>query len=162
MSETQINISDTEKYDYENVSLGTILKERRQSLHIEISDISSALNIKARDIISIENDEIDSLSCQSYISGLIRSYGKILRLDNKVIEKKLRVIGIKSNVENKKYKLVNIGENFDLIPDRDEIFAASIVSVLLFLVLLLFYNYNDNKGSLITNSNIISEFDKVN
>lgn len=139
------------------VSIGEILKERRQNLKMEISDVSNYLRIKASDIVAIEANEIDRIARHLYAPGLIRSYGKFLKIDEKIIEEKIRNLSLKSNTDNKKHLLINIGENIDLTPDKDSFFNFLLVSILLFLVLLSIYNSYENKSTLITNENLILE-----
>jgi cytoskeleton protein RodZ len=142
-------------------SLGQILKERRQSLGIEIIDVGAALRIKVRDVEAIENDDLSGVTKHLYILGLIRAYAKFLKIDQKIIEEKTRVLPIKSNVENKKHQLLNIGENIDLTPDKDSLFNFLLIGVLLFLVLLSLYNSAENKSDLITNETLIHELENA-
>ena len=143
------------------ISLGQIFKEKREDLKMEITAVSSYLKIKSRDIEAIENDDFTGLAKHIYVPGLIRSYAKILKLHEKFIEEKIKLLGIKSNVENKKHRLINIGENNDLTPSKDQVFTALLFTVLLFLTLLSLYNSYDNKTSVITNRDIISEFENI-
>lgn len=152
----------SEENKSENLSLGQILKEKREDLKMEIIAVSSYLKIKSRDIEAIESDDFSGLAKHIYVPGLIHSYAKILKLNEKFIEEKIKLLGIKSNVENKKHRLINIGKNNDLTPDKEQIFTALLFAVLLFLTLLSLYNSYDNKASLITNREIISEFENIN
>ena len=91
------------------VQIGEFLKERRQNLKLEITDVSSYLKVKAHDIEAIENDNLAGVTKHLYVPGLIRSYARFLKLDPKVIEENIRVLPIESNVKNKKHQLLNIG-----------------------------------------------------
>lgn len=143
------------------ISLGKLLENKRRELNIEIVQVSNYLFIKERDVEAIERDDLVQLDKHLYINGLIRSYAKFLRINPDEIEERIRALPIKSNVENKKHKLVNIGENLDLTPARDDCFNFLFISILLFLVLLSLYNaYRDN-DSLITNKYLISEFENI-
>ena len=144
------------------ISLGQILKEKRESLKMETLAVSSYLKIKSRDIEAIENDDLARLAEYIYVPGLIRSYAKILKFDEKFIEEKIKLLEIQSNVENKQYPLINIGENNDFAPDNEQVFTVLLFSVLLFLTLLSFYNSYGNKTSVITNHEIISDFENIN
>lgn len=139
------------------VSIGEILKQQRQNLKMEIVDVGNYLRIKNSDIVAIEANEIDRIARHLYAPGLIRSYGKFLKIDERIIEEKIRNLSLKSNTDNKKHLLINIGENIDLTPDKDSFFNFLLVSILLFLVLLSIYNSYENKSSLITNENLILE-----
>jgi cytoskeletal protein RodZ len=139
------------------ISLGKILAEKRQNLRMEISEISSYLRIKPNDILAIENDEIGAIAKGLYVQGLITSYAKFLKIDQKIIEEKIKFLPIKSNVENKKHLLLNIGENTELTPSKDIFFNFLLISILLFLVLLSIFNSLGDKSGLITNQNLILE-----
>ena len=145
----------------QEISLGQFLRERRQDLKMEISDISTYLRIKPSDISAIENDEIARIAKSLYAPGLIRSYAKFLKIDQKTIEERLKVLPIKSNVENKKHLLLNIGENVDLTPNKDSVLNFLLISILLFLALLSIYNSSENKSNLITNQSLILELEKT-
>ncbi len=94
----------------EEISLGKFLQQRRQELQMEIEKISAALRVKPRDLLSIEEDKIDQLIKRGlYAPGLIRSYAKHLKIEEKEIEKKISNLTFKSNTENKKHTLLNIG-----------------------------------------------------
>ncbi len=147
---------------FQEVSLGQILKEKRQNLKMEITEVSSYLRIKVGDITAIENNEIGRIARHLYAPGLIRSYGKFLKIDEKIIEEKIRLLSFKSNVENKKHLLINIGEEIELTPAKDNVFNFLLISILLFLVLLSIYNSYEDKSSLITNQSLIKELENSN
>jgi len=140
-------------------SLGQILKEKRQKLGIEISDVCAALRIKKHDIEAIENNDLAGITKHLYLPGLIRTYAKFLKIDQQEIEEKTRLLPIKSNTDNKKHQLLNIGENIELTPDKDSFFNFLLISILLFLVLLSLYNSIEDKSGLITNQSIIRDFE---
>jgi len=142
-------------------SLGKILQEKRQNLKIEIAEVSSYLHIKPSDIEAIENDALGRISKNLYAAGLIHSYAKFLKIDQKILEEKIKLLPIKSNTENKKHLLLNIGENLETSPDKDSVFNALLISILLFLILLSIYNSSENKSALITNQDLILELEKT-
>jgi hypothetical protein len=142
-------------------SVGEFLRDRRRNLKIEINDVSSFLKVKPHDIEAIEDDDLASITKHLYVPGLIRSYARFLKIDPQTIEENIRLLPIKSNTENKKHQLLNIGENTDLTPNKDSFFNFLLVSILLFLVLLSFYNSIEDKSGLITNKNLISELGKI-
>ena len=162
MIPAEIQKTDELKTETISLSLGKILQEKRRELKIEIREISSYLKIKSYDIEAIENDDIASVTKHLYIPGLIRAYAKFLRIEQETVEEKIRNLPIKSNVENKKHQLLNIGENIDLTPDKDSFFNFLLISFLMFLMLLSFYNSYENKNTLITNQNLIQELQKAN
>lgn len=156
------NQQNSELKQLEEVFVGKILREKRQELKIEISEVSAYLRVKKHDVEGIENDDLASITKHLYVPGLIRSYAKFLKIDQKIIEEKIKSLPIKSNTENKKHQLLNIGENTELKPDKDSFFNFLLISILLFLVLLSIYNSYENKSSLITNQDLILELENVN
>jgi cytoskeletal protein RodZ len=142
-------------------SLGQILREKRQFLKIEIVEISAYLKIKSRDITAIENNDLKHITKHLYVPGLIRSYAKFLKIDPKLVEKKIKVLPIASNTENKKHQLLNIGESDQLSPNKDSVFNFLLISILLFLALLLLYNSFQNNDAFITNEKLIHELENM-
>ena len=143
------------------LSLGELLQKRRQELNMDIAEISSYLRVKKQDIEAIENNDLGAVTQHLYVLGLVRSYARFLKIDLDKIEKKVRNLSIKSNIENKKHQLLNIGENIELTPDKDDVFNFLLISILLFLVLLSLYNFYYDKTSLITNNSLIQELEEA-
>lgn len=144
------------------VSLGEILKRKRENLKIELAEVSSYLRIKNSDIKAIENNQIEHLAKNIYIPGLIRSYGKFLKIDSKITEEKIRLLTLQSSAENKKHILLKIGENADLTPNKDRLLHFALIAALLFLILFSLYNSCQDKSGLITNRDLILELEKIN
>ena len=136
---------------------GEILRNKREELRMEITEVSSHLRIKPTDIEAIENDEIIKITTHIYIPGLLRSYAKFLRIDEKIIEEQIGLLQLKSNVDNREHLLVNIGEGDHLKPDKNFSFHALIIVFLLILLLFPIYNRSANKGDFITNPDLISQ-----
>ena len=147
---------------HDEFSIGHILKQKRLEMRIETSEISSHLRVKKSDIEAIESDDLEAVTKHLYIPGLIKSYSILLKIDQKLIEEKIKLLPIKSNTENKKHQLLNIGEEDNLAPSRDKLLNFLLISIFLFLVLLsIFYAYEDKSG-LITNSSLIKMMEDIN
>jgi cytoskeletal protein RodZ len=154
---TEPNNSPTENI----ISLGKILQQKREDLKLEIKQAATFLNIKEAALLAIENDEINTLQDKRlYAYGLVRSYAKFLKIDEKIIEEQIKLLHFKSNVENKKHLLLNIGEDDKLSPTKDDFFNFLLISILLFLILLSIYSINSSKNS-ISNQEIISKFEQI-
>lgn len=141
--------------------LGQILQIKRQNLKMEITEISSYLKIKSRDVEAIENGDLVNVTKHLYVLGLIRSYAKFLRIDEKIIEEKTKLLLIKSNTENKEHQLLNIGEDAKLSPSKDSFFNFLLISILVFLVLLSLFNSYENNGAKITNQSLVNELENI-
>lgn len=142
-------------------TLGMILREKRLHLKKEISEAATFMRVKVRDVEAIENDDLEHVTKHLYVPGLIKSYAKFLRIDPHFVEEKIRRLPIKSNTENKKHQLLNIGENIDLTPDKDSFFNFLLISILMFLVLLSLYNSYEDKSTIITGKELINEMENL-
>lgn len=142
-------------------SIGKILRQKREELNIDPLAVGTFLRVKLSDITAIENGDLDGVTKHIYVLGLIRSYAKFLKIAPEIIEEKIRLLTVKSNTDNKKHLLINIGEDPHVTPSKDSFFNFLLISILLFLVLLSLYNFYENNDSLITNKNIIHEFENI-
>ena len=143
------------------ISLGQIFKAKREFLKIEIADICTALRVKVRDIEAMESNDVSNVSSFLYVPGLIRTYAKFLKIDENIVEEKLKKLSIKSNTDNKKHLLINIGEHLEITPDKNMFFNLTMISILLFLVLLSLYNSFEDRSSVITNQDLILELKNI-
>lgn len=145
----------------ENLSLGQLLQSKRQELNIEIEQISSYLKIKISDIKAVEEERWEAVTKHIYKPGLIRSYAKMLKISQTQIEDKIKQLPFESNVKNKKYRLLNIGEETEITPNYDMFFNFLLISALLFLVLLAIYNAAEKKNNLLTSEILTQEMQKL-
>ena len=152
---------DQETPDLTEMSIYQILLNKRQELSLEAEDVATYLKIKLRDVEAIESGNLDKMSGRLYVPGLIRSYGKFLKIDGKLIEQKIKLLPIESNVNNKKHQLINIGENIDLTPTKDSLVNFLVISALLFLTLLSIYNFYENKSAAIDSDSLVEELKKI-
>ena len=62
-------------------SIGTILKEKRESKGLTLMDIERGTSIRSRYIQAVENDEYEKTPGGVFLKGIIRNYGEFLGLD---------------------------------------------------------------------------------
>ena len=62
-------------------SIGTILKEKRESKGLTLMDIERGTSIRCRYIQAVENDEYEKTPGGVFLKGIIRNYGDFLGLD---------------------------------------------------------------------------------
>lgn len=62
-------------------SIGTILKEKRESKGLTLMDIEKGTSIRCRYIQAVENDEYEKTPGGVFLKGIIRNYGDFLGLD---------------------------------------------------------------------------------
>jgi cytoskeletal protein RodZ len=63
-------------------SFGTYLKERRESKHVSLKDISCVTKITERYLDFIEKDEFEKVPGGAYIRGYISSYASFIGIDS--------------------------------------------------------------------------------
>ena len=148
-------------YDFEQLTIGELLKINREKLNIKIEEIANFLKVRTRDIALLENNDIEKIAKNIYIPGLIKSYGKHLKISAKIIDIKIQELSLRSNVEVKKHILLNIGDSRELSPNKEIFFNSLIISTILFLFFVIFFSF-ERKNELINTDNIISEIQKIN
>jgi cytoskeletal protein RodZ len=126
-----------------SLAIGELLKQRRQELKITILEVSAKLKVKPHDIEEIENNSGKSMKSKLYLTGFIRSYGKLLKIDQLEIEEKIKSLKIKSNTSNKKHRLLNVGQD-QLMPDKKTVNNATMIFISLFVILLFAYNFHQH------------------
>lgn len=154
--------SQREFQDYENSPVGEFLKNIRENQSIEIEKVSKFLKVRIKDINYLENNEIDKIEKNIYVVGLIKSYGNFLKINEKIIENKIQDLGLKSNIENKRHTLINIGENRDLSPANELLFNAIIASIFIIIFSLVVINIFNTQRNIISSESIINDIQKIN
>ncbi|HSX14504.1 MAG TPA: RodZ domain-containing protein [Candidatus Saccharimonadales bacterium] len=69
----------------QNQLIGPILKKRRQSLKLSLTDVELATKIRGKFLIALENSDYDSISHDVYTKGFVQSYADFLGLNGRVI-----------------------------------------------------------------------------
>ena len=59
---------------------GSMLRKARTDLHLPVEDAARLLNLSARHILAMENDDYESLPGPTYVRGYLRSYAQLLGL----------------------------------------------------------------------------------
>lgn len=154
LTDSQINSLETPK------NLRQVLKERRLEINMSLEDAASYLKVKPKDLEVIENNDPGSIN-HLYITGVLRSYAKLLQIDQKVVEEKMKLLSFESNTSNTKHKLINIGETLGLRPTKDQFLNFCIISILLFFISLFLFNMSEDHSDLITIEKIVKEMKKI-
>jgi cytoskeletal protein RodZ len=147
--------------DFEQLSLGELLKINRENHNIKIEEISNFLKVRTSDIALLENNDIEKIAKNIYIPGLIKSYGNHLKINTKIIDEKIHELSLRSNVEVKKHTLLNIGDDRELSPNKEIFFNSLIISIILLFIFIIFFSF-ERKNELINTENITSEIQKIN
>ena len=157
----EVKYPEKSELKFETKSLGAIYRQKRQESKIEIIQASNYLKVRSFDLNAIENDEVQKISKNIYAPGLIRSYGKFLKIDEKTIEEKIRECAFRSNTENKKHILVNIGEHLALTPKKELLVNSMAISVILFLSMLLISGVYKKKLISFPTNDILEQIAKI-
>ena len=154
-------IETKEKNDFDHLTLGELLNQNREKLEIEIKEVANFLKVRPNDIKLLENNDIEKIAKNIYIPGLIKSYGKYLKINNKIINEKIQELSLRSNIEVKKHTLINLGDDRSLSPSKNFFYNSMIAFVVLSLFFILLFIL-EHKNELINTKNIISDIQKIN
>ena len=154
-------IETKEKNDFDHLTLGELLNQNREKLEIEIKEVANFLKVRPNDIKLLENNDIEKIAKNIYIPGLIKSYGKYLKINNKIINEKIQELSLRSNIEVKKHTLINLGDDRSLSPSKNFFYNSMIAFVVLSLFFILLFIL-EHKKELINTKNIISDIQKIN
>ena len=154
-------IETKEKNDFDHLTLGELLNQSREKLEIEIKEVANFLKVRPNDIKLLENNDIEKIAKNIYIPGLIKSYGKYLKINNKIINEKIQELSLRSNIEVKKHTLINLGDDRSLSPSKNFFYNSMIAFVVLSLFFILLFIL-EHKNELINTKNIISDIQKIN
>lgn len=80
------------------VNIGTILKDQREKLGYSLQDIAQYTRIRKTYLESIENNQLDDLPGQAYVTGFIRVYARYLGLDSNSLLAQLEETGISNKL----------------------------------------------------------------
>ncbi|MCE3255093.1 MAG: Helix-turn-helix domain [Rickettsiaceae bacterium] len=119
-----------------SASIGDILKTKRISLEISIEEVSHKLKVKKQDIINLEENNLDLITRHLYLSGFIKSYGKILKINNDIIDEYISGMARKCNTKNTKHQLVNLDREQNKNPDKDDLVNALLIFTMIYLLLI--------------------------
>ena len=63
------------------VSPGAQLRAYREAAQLTVDDVAHHLKLARRQVLAIENDEVDALPGPTFVRGFIRNYARLLRVD---------------------------------------------------------------------------------
>lgn len=154
-------INKNNNNDFDQLTLGDLLRLTREKAEIDIKEIANFLKVRSNDIKLLENNDIEKIAKNIYIPGLIKSYGKFLKINSKIINEKIQELSLRSNVEVKKHTLINLGDDRSLSPSKNLYFNSVVMFVTLLLFLIIFFSL-EHKKEIINTKNIISDIQKIN
>lgn len=149
----------SEEKHYENYSIGKTLKLKRKELQIELDDIAKKLNVRPVIIKNLEEENWHLINKNLYLTGLILSYSRILKLDKILINSKLNALHFESNVKNRKHQLINIPKNINISIDKGMLQISLTATFLLILFCTIIFDYKFNQTD-INFSQLINEISK--
>lgn len=140
-------------------AIGKILKNHRESLGMTIDQVSNNLKIKAKDIKSLEQGSMNFLASPYYAIGFIRSYGRLLKLDDSIINSEVKLLMIEAGLDNTRHGSVNFDYLDIKAPSKELFYKSLLVIAILYLIFIIFYQFNHH--DFITTEAIISELNKI-
>lgn len=135
----------------EGASIGHILQEARSKIGLSQDQVAIQTKIKKSYIEALERDDFDHLPSMVYVKAYIRRLCQEYGIDEKVIEKAIKVHGKQNDssvpddvlIELEKSKQVNFEKQKRL--QTVQIFLSSFIVVVIAMILILFYYYNKKK-----------------
>lgn len=104
-------------------SIGTILKEKRESKGLTLMDIERGTSIRSRYLEAVENDEYDKTPGGVFLKGIIRNYGDFLGLDGMELLKQYKATTAgqanEKAISNAIREVDNVRMNIQLKDKRD-------------------------------------------
>lgn len=62
-------------------SAGSQLRAIREAAQLSVDDVAQQLKLARRQVVAIENDDLDALPGPTFVRGFIRNYARLLRID---------------------------------------------------------------------------------
>jgi cytoskeletal protein RodZ len=122
-------------------NIGEILKTKREELKITVEEVSRNLKVKTRDIIALEQNSPSIINSHLYLAGFVKSYAKMLKIKDEVIEEHLKNLTNSCNTQNKKHQLVNLDDEENKSPSRDDLVNAILIFTMIYLLLISFSQF---------------------
>jgi len=82
--------------------IGNFLRERREARGISLIEVEKDLKIRKKYLQALEEGNIDTMPCKTYLIGYLRNYSKYLGIDKENIN---QIIQTYNNLEKKKINL---------------------------------------------------------
>ncbi len=120
---------------------GETLRDRREELKLTVEQVGGILKVKAEDIRSLEQDSLHLISEHLYLIGFVKSYCRLLKLKDELIEEYLKNITKSCNTKNQKHQLINLDLEADKNPNKDQLINALIIFVMIYLLLIAFSQF---------------------
>jgi cytoskeleton protein RodZ len=125
----------------DNLSLGEFLKTNRESLKISIEEVSHNLKIKPRYIIALEQDSFNLMTEHPHFAGFVKSYAKMLSIEDNIIEEYLKNTTYSYDTKNNKHPLLNLNNEQTKNPSKDDLINAILIFTMIYLLLISFSQF---------------------
>ena len=116
----------------ENISLGTLLRNARESKKIILEDIATKTKININILKAIEEDDVDNLPNIAYLKGFVKNFAKFVGVDqNQAIESMEVTLQIKNENKSKPAKVEeNIIDAHPIDPElEDQELKENLISI---------------------------------
>jgi len=143
---------------YKDMTIGQMLRSAREQMKIDYDFVGAALRVKVKDVIALEEDNANLITSRLYLTGFIKSYAKLVKINEAIVEEKIKKLSISSNTDNKKHNLLIEDEDV-CSPDPETFFHAILVFVILYLILFCFDQFKAK--DMVTSESIINELNNL-
>jgi cytoskeletal protein RodZ len=120
------------------IKIGELLKEKRESFSLTIKEISRYLKVKEGDIILLEQDMLNSIINTIYLPGLIRQYAKIVKIEDDIVKQCIKNISAKYNINSSQCESANASIYINKCPSKSDLLYAILVFAIMSLALIFF------------------------
>jgi len=93
-----------EEIQQESKSIGKILREKRENLGLSQEEIAERLKLRIGFVDAIEKEEWDKLPHPTFVKGFIRSYARLLGIEEKIEDSYKDIFSDKEEIPKKKKK----------------------------------------------------------
>ena len=143
---------------YKDMTIGEMLKHAREKINIDYDFVAAVLRVKIKDIIALEEDNAKLITSHLYLTGFIKSYAKLVKINEKIVEEKIKKLSISSNIDNKNYNLLIEDEDV-CKPNPETFFHAILLFIILYLILFCFDQFKAK--DMVTSETIINELNNL-
>lgn len=143
---------------YKDMTIGEMLKYAREKMNIDYDFVGAALRVKIKDIIALEEDNANLITSRLYLTGFIKSYAKLVKINEKIVEEKIKKLSIGSNTDKKDHNLLIEDEDV-CKPSSETFFHAILLFIILYLILFCFDQFKAK--DMVTSETIINELNNL-
>ena len=118
------------------INIGEELKQRREEQKLTLKEVSEKLKIHQKDIGFLEDNSFEKMTKHIYLSGLVRSYCKLLKIENDLTQKYVEAASQFPGEEKSKRRLLNFNQRSNQNPSKEHLLNALLILIITYLILI--------------------------